>query len=46
MATITVDGFDRLTDEEVSERFRALLESLSIPEGTAADAAPTPTMGS
>ena len=46
MATITVEGFERLADEEISDRFRALLESLSTPEGTATDAAPTPTMGS
>jgi proteasome beta subunit len=46
MATITSNGFERLPDEEISDRFRALLDRISTPEGTAADAAPTPTMGS
>jgi len=45
MATISTEGFERLTDDEVSDRFRALLDRVSTPEGTAADAAPTPTMG-
>ena len=46
MATITANGFERLADSEVSDRFRALLDRISTPEGTSADAAPTPTMGS
>jgi proteasome beta subunit len=46
MATITANGFERLTDREVSDRFRALLDRLSVPEGTSADSAPLPTMGS
>jgi proteasome beta subunit len=45
MATITRDGFQRLPDEEVADRFRELLDRLSTPEGTAADAAPAPTIG-
>jgi proteasome beta subunit len=45
MATITANGFERLPDEEVADRFRALLERLSVPEGTSADSAPLPTMG-
>jgi proteasome beta subunit len=45
MATITANGFERLTDREVSDRFRALLDRLSVPEGTSADSAPLPTMG-
>jgi proteasome beta subunit len=46
MATITANGFERLPDREVSDRFRALLDRLSVPEGTSADSAPLPTMGS
>jgi proteasome beta subunit len=46
MATITANGFERLTDREVSDRFRSLLDRLSVPEGTSADSAPLPTMGS
>ena len=46
MATITGNGFERLSDREVEDRFRALLDRLSVPEGTSADAAPAPTMGS
>jgi proteasome beta subunit len=45
MATITGDGFERLPDEEVADRFRDLLDRMSTPEGTAADAAPAPTIG-
>jgi proteasome beta subunit len=45
MATITSNGFERLPDDEVGDRFRALLDRISTPEGTAADAAPTPTIG-
>jgi proteasome beta subunit len=46
MATITANGFERLADQEVADRFRALIAGISTPEGTSADAAPTPTMGS
>jgi proteasome beta subunit len=42
IATITSDGFTRLDDSEVAERFRALLDRLSVVEGTtAAVSAPT-----
>jgi proteasome beta subunit len=34
IATITADGFTRLDDSEISERFRALLERLSAPGST------------
>jgi proteasome beta subunit len=45
MATITVEGFTRVEEDEIEQRFRALVDSLSVPEGTSADAAPAPTMG-
>jgi proteasome beta subunit len=35
MATITRNGFDRVPDAEVAERFRGLLDRLSTPESTA-----------
>src|SRR5947208_6799061 len=35
MATITGQGFERVTDAEVAERFRGLLDRLSTPESTA-----------
>jgi proteasome beta subunit len=35
MATITSEGFDKIEDEEVAERFRVLLDRLSTPESTA-----------
>src|SRR5688572_22565226 len=35
MATITANGFDRVPDAEVAERFRGLLDRLSTPESTA-----------
>jgi proteasome beta subunit len=34
VATITADGFSRLDDSEVAERFRALLDRLSAAEST------------
>ncbi|MGH9259838.1 MAG: proteasome subunit beta [Acidimicrobiales bacterium] len=34
IATITADGFTRLDDSEIAERFRALLERLSAPGST------------
>ncbi|HYZ97850.1 MAG TPA: proteasome subunit beta [Acidimicrobiales bacterium] len=43
VATITSEGFRRLDDEEVAERFKALLERLSTVPGTTA--APSPAMG-
>ncbi len=44
MATITGDGFERVGEEEVADRFKALVAGMTAPEGTAADAAPAPTM--
>ena len=35
MATITAHGFERVTEGEVADRFRALVERLSTPESTA-----------
>ena len=35
VATITIDGFARLADDDIAARFRALLERLSIPGSTA-----------
>jgi proteasome beta subunit len=43
MATITANGFDKLEDDEVGERFRALLDRLATPESTATSG-PAPTM--
>jgi proteasome beta subunit len=34
VATITADGFTRLADEEVSERFRALLDTMATTRGS------------
>jgi proteasome beta subunit len=34
VATITADGFQRLEDEDVAERFRSLLDSLATARGT------------
>lgn len=42
VATITAEGFKRLADDEVAERFRALLERLSAVPGTTT--APSPAM--
>jgi proteasome beta subunit len=36
IATITIEGFTRLDDDEVSERFRALLDRMSAPGSTTA----------
>jgi len=44
VATITADGFGRLEDSEVADRFRALLDRLSAAEGTTT-AASGPTGG-
>jgi proteasome beta subunit len=43
VATITADGFARIDDEDVANRFRALVERLSIPGGTTS-VAPSPTI--
>jgi proteasome beta subunit len=34
MATITAEGFERVGDEEVAERFRALVDRLSVTDST------------
>jgi proteasome beta subunit len=44
MATITGDGFQRIDEDEVAERFRHLVDRLSTPESTASMGA-APTMG-
>jgi proteasome beta subunit len=44
MATITAEGFDRVAEEEVADRFRNLVDRLSTPESTSV-AGPAPTMG-
>lgn len=42
MATITSDGFTRVANEEVADRFRGLVDRMSTPESTATvGAAPT-----
>ena len=33
MATITAAGFERVADDEIAERFRALVERISLPHG-------------
>ena len=43
VATITGDGFDRLHDTEVAERFRALVDRISAP-GSTTTTGPSPTM--
>lgn len=45
MATITDHGFDAVTETEVSDRFRGLLDRMSTPESTATTGA-APSMGS
>jgi len=40
------DRFERVPEEEVADRFKSLVADMSTPEGTSADAAPSPTMGS
>jgi proteasome beta subunit len=43
MASITSEGFEKIAEEEVADRFRVLLDRLSTPESTATTGA-TPTM--
>jgi proteasome beta subunit len=43
MATITVEGFQHVTESEVSDRFRQLVARLSVPDSTAS-AGPSPTV--
>jgi proteasome beta subunit len=45
IATITADGFERLDDTEVGERFRALLDRMSAP-GSTTTTGTSPTMRS
>jgi proteasome beta subunit len=44
VATITAQGFDRVPEEEIAERFRALVTRLSVPESPANMGA-APSMG-
>ncbi|HUF32356.1 MAG TPA: proteasome subunit beta [Acidimicrobiales bacterium] len=44
MATITAEGFTRVTDDEVSDRFRSLVDSMSTPESTSSSGA-APSIG-
>jgi proteasome beta subunit len=47
VATISADGFARLPDDEVADRFRSLLDRMSAPAGTTATGvAPTAPGGS
>ena len=43
MATITDRGFEKVTEEEIADRFRLLVDRLSTPESTASTG-PSPTM--
>ena len=43
MATITDQGFEKLGDDEIAERFRLLVDRLSTPESTAT-VGPSPTV--
>jgi proteasome beta subunit len=45
IATITADGFVRIDDTEISERFRALLDRLAAPGSTTTGPAPTMSEG-
>ena len=46
MATITGRGFESVTEDEIAERFRGLLDRLATSEDTTADAGLSPTMSS
>ncbi|HEV3227201.1 MAG TPA: proteasome subunit beta [Acidimicrobiales bacterium] len=43
MATITGNGFEKVTEEEIADRFRLLVERLSTPDSTAT-VGPSPTI--
>ena len=43
MATITDRGFEKIADEEIAQRFRLLVDRLSVPESTST-VGPSPTM--
>jgi proteasome beta subunit len=45
MATITAEGFERVPEDEVAERFRDLVSRMSTPESASADAGAPPTIG-
>jgi proteasome beta subunit len=45
MATITASGFDRVPEQEVADRFRTLVDTLSTAESTTATGS-TPSLGS
>ena len=46
IATITDDGFERVPEEEISDRFRALVDRMSTPDSTSQSGiAPTMTTG-
>ncbi len=44
MATITDDGFTRVEDDEIAQRFQSLLDRLRTPDSTTS-AGPAPSMG-
>ena len=44
MATITAEGFQPVADDEIAERFRALLDRMAATEHTPPPAGPTPSM--
>ncbi len=44
MATITDRGFEKVTEVEIAERFRLLVDRLSTPESTST-AGTSPTLG-
>jgi proteasome beta subunit len=44
MATISASGFERVPDSEVADRFRSLVERLSVPESSSTLGAAPPTM--
>jgi proteasome beta subunit len=44
MATITGHGFEPVTESEIAERFRGLLDRLAATEDTTAPAGPSPTI--
>jgi proteasome beta subunit len=44
MATITAEGFERVPEDEVADRFRQLVDRMSTPESTAT-VGPAPTLG-
>ena len=45
IATITGDGFQRVEDDEVGERFRSMVARMSIPDSQASPAGNAPSIG-